>query len=205
MLPKKVPHTLRTVLLLGLVSSPVLPALLLTTKPVQSQTAAGSPAFPVPESLPSDAKIQIDEVGSMSAASKALQERFVKKFPTAKVNIEDRTTDESLAALEKGEIDLAAIGRPLMPEETAKGLSQVAISREKIAIVVGADNPFSGNITFEQFAKIFRGEITDWSELGGARFGFQQLLRHPVNGAEIRSVAHNRGDPLRRDSWKNPK
>jgi phosphate transport system substrate-binding protein len=155
------------VLLLGLVSTPVLPALLLTTDSVQSQTAMESQAFPVLESLPENTKIQIDEVSSMSAANKALQERFVKKFPTAKVNIEGRTTTESLAALEKGEIDLAAIGRPLMPEEAAKGLSQLPISREKIAIVVGADNPFSGNITFEQFAQIFRGEITDWSELGG--------------------------------------
>jgi phosphate transport system substrate-binding protein len=167
MLQRKIPHTLRTVLLLGLVSTPVLPALLVSADSVQSQTATESPAFPVPESLPADAKIKIDEASSMSAASKALKERFVKKFPTAKVSLEDKTTAESLAALDKGEIDLAAIGRPLMPEETAKGFSQVPISREKIAIVVGADNPFSGNITFEQFAKIFRGEITDWSELGG--------------------------------------
>jgi phosphate transport system substrate-binding protein len=168
MLPRKLPHTLQTVLLLGLVSTPVLSALLLATDSVRSQTATESQAFPVLESLPENTKIQIDEASSMSAASKALQERFVKKYPTAKVNIEDKTTAESLAALEKGEIDLAAIGRPLMPEEAAKGLSQVPISREKIAIVVGAGNPFSGNITFEQFAKIFRGEITDWSELGGA-------------------------------------
>jgi phosphate transport system substrate-binding protein len=167
MLQRKIPHTLRTVLVLGLVSTPVLPALLLTTDSVKSQTATEAPAFVVPESLPDNAKIQIDEASSMAAASKALQERFVKKFPTAKVTIEDRTTEESLAALEKGEIDLAAIGRPLMPEEKDRGLSQVPISREKIAIVVGADNPFSGNITFEQFAKIFRGEIKDWSELGG--------------------------------------
>jgi phosphate transport system substrate-binding protein len=167
MLQRKIPHALRTVLVLGLVSTPVLPALLLTTDSVKSQTTTESPAFVVPESLPENTKIQIDEASSMSAASKALQERFVKKFPTAKVTIEDRTTEESLAALEKGEIDLAAIGRPLMPEEQDKGLSQVPISREKIAIVVGADNPFSGNITFEQFAKIFRGEIKDWSELGG--------------------------------------
>jgi phosphate transport system substrate-binding protein len=215
MLPKKIPHTLRTALLLGLVSSPVLPALLLTTKPVQSQTAEGSPAFAIPESLPSDTKIQINEASSMSAASKALQERFVKKFPTAQVNIEDKTTDESLAALEKGEIDLAAIGRPLMPEETAKGLAQVPISREKIAIVVGADNPFSGNITFEQFAKVFRGEITDWSELGGApgpirfidrpetsdtRHSFQ---RYPVfqnapfkNGATAQPLAEDNTDAM---------
>lgn len=166
MLQRKIPSTLRTLVLLGLVSTPVLPALL-TAEPVQSQTATGSPVFPLPTSLPADAKVQIDGSSSMSTINKALQDRFAQKFPTAKVTFNNKTTDEALAALEKGEIDLAAIGRPLMPEETAKGLSQVPISREKIAIVVGADNPFTGNITFEQFAKIFRGEIKDWSELGG--------------------------------------
>jgi phosphate transport system substrate-binding protein len=186
MFPRKIPQPLRTVLLFGLVSSPVLPALLLTSKPVQSQAITEASTFQVPDALPENTKIQIDEASSMSAVSKALQDRFVKKFPTAKVNIEDRTTDESLAALEKGEIDLAAIGRPLMPEETAKGLSQVPISREKIAIVVGADNPFSESITFEQFAKIFRGEIKDWSELGGAP-GPIRLIDRPATSDTRRS------------------
>jgi phosphate transport system substrate-binding protein len=168
MMQRKISSKLQTVLLLGLVSTPIFTTLLLIPKSVQAQTATESPAFPLPASLPADAKVQIDGSSSMSAINKALQDRFAQKFPTAKVNLEGKGTDEALAALEKGEIDLAAIGRPLMPEESAKGLTQVPISREKIAIVVGADNPFTGNITFEQFAKIFRSEIKDWSELGGA-------------------------------------
>ena len=78
------------------------------------------------------------------------------------------STDEALKSLLDGKIDLAAIGRPLSAAEKAQGLKETPIGREKIAIIVGSDNPFSGDLTFEQFAKIFRGEITNWSELGGA-------------------------------------
>jgi phosphate transport system substrate-binding protein len=167
MLQRKTSAPFQTVLLLGLVSAPVGMPLLLTAASVEAQTETASPAFPLPDTLPTNAQVRIDGAESMSAINKALQDRFVQKYPPAKVTLEGRGTDAALAALEKGEIDLAAISRPLLPEETAKGLSQVPISREKIAIVVGADNPFNGNITFAQFAKIFRGEIADWSELGG--------------------------------------
>jgi phosphate transport system substrate-binding protein len=33
--------------------------------------------------------------------------------------------------------------------------------------VVGAENPFKGSLTSRQFARIFRGQITNWSQLGG--------------------------------------
>ena len=41
------------------------------------------------------------------------------------------------------------------------------MAREKIAIFVGPENSFDGDLTFEQFGQIFRGEITDWSKAGG--------------------------------------
>ena len=77
--------------------------------------------------------------------------------------------DAVLRALQAGEADLAAIGRPLTEEELAQNLTEVPISREKIAIIVGRDNPFQGDLTFEDFARILWGDITNWSQLGGAR------------------------------------
>jgi phosphate transport system substrate-binding protein len=41
------------------------------------------------------------------------------------------------------------------------------LHQEKIAIILGANNPFQGSLTPEQFAKIPRREIKDWSELRG--------------------------------------
>ena len=104
----------------------------------------------------------------MIVINEALKKRFEEKFPGTKVELAASGTDEALKALLKGDINLAAVGRPLTSQERSQGLVAVPVGREKIAIIVGSDNPFKGNLTFEQFAKIFRGEITNWSQVGGS-------------------------------------
>ena len=82
---------------------------------------------------------------------------------------------------------MAAVGRPLTDKEKAQGLVATPVSREKIAIIVGSDNPFKKNLTFVEFAKIFRGEITDWSQLGGAP-GKIRFIDHPEWGDTRRAL-----------------
>jgi phosphate transport system substrate-binding protein len=45
-------------------------------------------------------------------------------------------------------------------------LIPIAIARDAVAIVVNEDNPVSA-LTMEQVAKIYAGEITNWSQVGG--------------------------------------
>jgi hypothetical protein len=90
-----------------------------------------------------------------------------KPTPGTDVILSASGGDQALQALRAGEVDLAAIGRPLTEDELAQNLTEVPISREKIAIIVGRDNPFQGDLTFEDFARIFWGDITNWSQLGG--------------------------------------
>lgn len=125
-------------------------------------------AFPLPRSLPSGTTMKVDGSTSMTAINEALKQRFEQKFPGAQVDLAATGTDAALKALVDGTVDLAAVGRLLTNQERAQGLVDVPVSREKIAIIVGPDNPFKGNLTFEQFARMFRGEITDWSQVGGA-------------------------------------
>ncbi|PSB60239.1 phosphate ABC transporter substrate-binding protein, partial [filamentous cyanobacterium CCP1] len=129
--------------------------------------SASPTTFPVPSSIPDGSTFRVDGSTSMRVINEALKTRFEEQFAGTTVDLAASSTDEALEALLSEEIDLAAIGRPLTEEEKAQGLIEVPISREKIAIIVGADNPFEENLTFEQFAQIFRGEITDWSEVGG--------------------------------------
>jgi phosphate transport system substrate-binding protein len=133
-----------------------------------AQTASSS-SFPLPKTIPSGTTVKIDGSSSMARINDSLKQSFEQQFSGTKVEVATNGTDAAVSALLDGKVDLAALGRGLTPAEQAKGLEQYRLRREKIAIVVGENNPFQGNLTDQQFAKIFRGEITDWSQVGGSK------------------------------------
>ncbi|HIK56148.1 MAG TPA: DUF4912 domain-containing protein [Synechococcales cyanobacterium M55_K2018_004] len=133
-----------------------------------AQAPASAPTFTLPSSLPDGSTVRIDGSPSMAVPNKSLQEQFLDRFAGSNVTISTNGTEVALQELLRGTIDLAAIGRNLTATEANQGLTAVPLERAKIAIIVGPNSPFQGDLTFEQFAKIFRGEITDWSQLGGA-------------------------------------
>ncbi len=156
-------------------------------EPAFAQSQSPSP-IPLPESLPNGTTVKVDGSSSMRVINEALRKRFEQKYPGTKVDLASGGTDGALAALQRGDINLAAVGRPLTTQEKAQGLVFIPISREKIAIIVGSDNPLKQNLTFEQFAKMFRGEITDWSQVGGEP-GKIRFIDHPDWGDTRRSLS----------------
>lgn len=127
-----------------------------------------NPAAVLPLPSANAGTLRIDGSDEMFAINQVLKQRYEKQFPETTVELETNGTEKALQKLLNDEIDLAAVGRSLTPEEKARGLLEIPISREKIAIVVGQANPFKGDLTIDQLRQIFRGKITDWSEVGGA-------------------------------------
>lgn len=127
-----------------------------------------TPAFSLPETVPGGTTLSMQSSPNLGFAADALKQDFEAAYEGTEVEVEVTSSDQAIANLIDGTIDLAAIGRPLTEAEQAAGLTTVPLERAKIAIITGLDNPFDGNLTFEQFAGMFRGEITDWSEVGGA-------------------------------------
>jgi ABC-type phosphate transport system substrate-binding protein len=132
-----------------------------------AQTSGDPTVFPLPEAVPSGTTVRIDGSSSMTVLNETLKQRFEDAYSGTDVELASQGTDVALQALQEGDIDLAAVGRPLTDAEKAQGFVEVLVSREKIAIIVGATNSFDENLTFDQFAQMFRGEITDWSGVGG--------------------------------------
>jgi len=128
-----------------------------------------APAFEAPvDELPPDSSLTIEGSASMSVITRSLVQAFQAAYPDLTVNVVEQPAEVALQNVLAGSTKLAAIGRTLSDEQQAQGLTPVSVSREKIAVIVGADNPFEGQIEAEDFVRIFRGEITNWQDLGGS-------------------------------------
>jgi phosphate transport system substrate-binding protein len=137
----------------------------INVRPVLAQSAAPA-ASSNSTVVPNGTTVKIDGSSSLTSINEALKQRFEQQFTGTRVELGYGRTDAAIQALLDGKVDLVAIGRPLTADETAKGLVLAPIARNKIAIIVGTGNPFKKSLTLAQFAKIFRGEITDWSKVG---------------------------------------
>ena len=62
--------------------------------------------------------------------------------------------------------DPTGSGSGIQAEEKASGLTETIVALDGIAVIVNADSKVA-DLTVEQIGKIFTGEITDWSEVGG--------------------------------------
>ncbi len=164
---EKKDNSIVSLALLLALTSPAVTLFVLPNCVQAAQSATEDASFPLPKTVENNTKIRIDGSSGMTPINQSLKESFEKQFSGTSVELAANGTDSGLKALQDGKIDIATIARDLTPEEKAQGLEQLHVRREKIAIVVGAGNPFKGNLTSRQFAKIFRGEITNWSEVGG--------------------------------------
>jgi phosphate transport system substrate-binding protein len=140
-----------------------------TTFTVSAQTSIDK--FSMPKTVTAGTKIQIDGSNSMQAVNQGLAEKFKQQFPGTEIALPStyQGSDAGVKAVESGKADLASIGRELTAAETAQGIGAKAIGRSKIAIIVKDNNPYAGNLTLQDFAKIYRGEVTDWSQLASAK------------------------------------
>lgn len=137
---------------------------------VFAQDASPKATFPLPESVPDGTTVKIETSDSMQEIAESVQGGFIERYKNSAATVELQETDVAIKNLIDGKIDVAAIGRPLTKAEKDQGLIPVPVSRHKIAIIIGADNPLDANtvsLDIEKFAKMFRGEIKDWSEVEG--------------------------------------
>ncbi|WP_206753432.1 substrate-binding domain-containing protein [Aphanizomenon sp. FACHB-1401] len=157
----------------------------LISSPIQAESKNRTPDFTLPEKVETGTVVKIEGSRNSELVNQTLKKDFEQQFTGTKVEISINDNQESIKAVLDGKRDLASLGRELTAEEKSEGLKQVLVHREKIAIIVGINNPFYGSLTTEKFAKIFQGEITDWSELGNTQ-GKIRFIDRPSN-SDIRN------------------
>ena len=71
-----------------------------------------------------------------------------------------------IKAVQEGRCDIGLSSRDLKDEEKDSGLTGTVLAYDGIAIIVHPENPVS-DLSLETIAKLYTGEITNWSEVGG--------------------------------------
>ena len=71
-----------------------------------------------------------------------------------------------IKAVQEGRCDIGLSSRDLKAEEKEAGLTATVLAYDGIAIIVNPENPVN-DLSVETIAKIYTGEISNWSEVGG--------------------------------------
>ena len=71
-----------------------------------------------------------------------------------------------IKAVAAGTCDIGLSSRNLKDEEKSQGLTGTVLAYDGIAIIVNPENPVD-DLDLDTIAKIYTGEIANWSELGG--------------------------------------
>lgn len=126
-----------------------------TEQPAQTQPAALSGA------------VALNGSTSMEKVVGALGEQFMSDNSGVSVTYDATGSGAGIEAASNGSADIGLSSRALKDEEKSSGLVGTTVALDGIAVIV---NPANGveDLAVEQIAKIFTGEITDWSQLGGA-------------------------------------
>ena len=125
--------------------------------------------------------VNLDGSTSMEKVIKILIESFNETNPDVTINYNASGSGSGITAAIDGTVDMGLSSRELKEEETSAGAVANIVALDGVAIIVNPENPVS-DLTVEDIAKLFTGEITNWSELGGNDAPVAALGREPGSG-----------------------
>lgn len=147
---------------------------------------------PAQGSAPSTSLEYIENKGSDTIVNLALAwaERYQNENPAVRISVTGGGSGTGITALINGTVDIANASRQIKTEELEAARSagydpqEFVIARDAIAIVVHPSNPVD-HLTLNQLAMIYKGEITNWSELGGEDREIVKLSRETNSGTHV--------------------
>ncbi len=144
-----------------------------------------SPATPGPSAY-------IENKGSDTLVNLALAwaERYQQVQPDVRISVTGGGSGTGIVALINGTVDIANASRQIKPEEAgqakAKGFTPVefVVAQDAIAVIINPSNPVK-QLTIDQLSAIFKGEITNWSQVGGEDRPIVRLSRESNSGTHV--------------------
>ena len=112
-----------------------------------------------------ESKVSTDGSTSMQKVINALGEAYMEETGN-KFTYNATGSGTGIKAVKDGTCDIGLSSRYLKDSEKADGLKETILAIDGIAIIVHTDNTVA-DLTVEQISAIFKGEITNWNQVGG--------------------------------------
>ncbi len=125
--------------------------------------------------------VSTDGSTSMEKVIGALSESYMAANKDVTVNYNPTGSGSGITAVQEGTCDIGLSSRALKDEEKAAGLQETVLAYDGIAIIVHPDNPVS-DLTLDQIAKLYTGEITNWKDVGGNDAAVVLIGREAASG-----------------------
>ena len=111
--------------------------------------------------------VATDGSTSMEKVIGVLGESFMETNPDVSFTYNPTGSGSGIAAVSEKRCDIGLSSRALKDEEKNSGLTETVLAYDGIAIIVNPENAIS-DLSVEDIARIYTGEITNWKDLGGA-------------------------------------
>lgn len=109
--------------------------------------------------------VTTDGSTSMNKVIGSLAEAFEESTGIS-VSYNGSGSGAGIQAVQSGTCDIGLSSRELKDEEKAAGLVGTVVAYDGIAVIVNPENPVT-ELDMQTIAKIYTGQITNWSEVGG--------------------------------------
>lgn len=124
--------------------------------------------------------VSTDGSTSMEKVIGYLSESYMADHSDVTVTYNPTGSGAGIQAVSEGRCDIGIASRNLKDEEKAN-LNETVVAIDGIAIIVNNQNTVD-DLTIKQIAAIYKGEITNWKELGGADAPIVLIGREAASG-----------------------
>ena len=140
---------------------------------------------------------------SVEPFAELLAEHFMAQHPGVEISVQGGGSSAGIRAVQNRICAIGMSSRELQPEE--KGLVEIPIAHDAIALIVNARNPVRV-MTMKQARDVFAGRIRNWRELGGPDQRITPITREEGSGtrASFEEKVMVAGMPKGKDGKVNP-
>ncbi|CEO38813.1 phosphate ABC transporter substrate-binding protein [Photobacterium kishitanii] len=164
---------------------------------VASSLAVSSAAF-------AGETISVVGSSSVSPLMEVLGETYAKSNDVT-VEVQGPGSSAGIRVAHDGSADLGMSSRALKTSEESPQIKEIVVARDGIAVVVNNSNPVT-DLTKEQITEIYKGNVTNWNQVGGedkpivvatrdtasgTRGAFEDImsLKKKINNIEVSAIS----------------